>query len=140
MPKNTDKSILKVKPGDKKKESTREKAVGFLKDHPEILLNARGLFHNQNGETVIEDRVPRGDLNVEETAMPRTQYDLEDADYQEIFKHAKKIVDPVMKDYDEKVAMEDALTRTIATLDDGKYANRVNASTYNLIVGKLTKS
>jgi hypothetical protein len=44
-----------------------------------------------------------------------------------------------MKQYDERVAMEDALTVAIATLDDGKYANRVNANTYNLLMDKLVK-
>jgi hypothetical protein len=130
---------LKVKPGEKKVESDRDKAAQFLRDHPEIIHNARDLFHNENGKTVIEAAVPRGDLSVEESVMPRTQYDLKEADYKDILAHTKKIIDPVMKQYDERVAMEDALTVAIATLDDGKYANRVNANTYNLLMDKLVK-
>lgn len=129
----------KVKPGEKKVESDREKASKFLKDHPEILNNARDLFHNENGKTVIEAKVPRGDLSVEESVVPRTQYDFSEEDYKAILAHTKKIIDPVMKQYDERVAMEDALTVAIATLDDGKYANRVNANTYNLLMDKLAK-
>lgn len=138
MSKDEDTKSLKVKPGEK--ESDQEKARGFLKDHPEILYSARHLFHNKNGQTVIEAKVPRGDLSTEAAVMPRTQYDLNDSDFQAISKHAKKIVDASLKAYDERVAMEDALTRAIATLDDGKYASKVNANTYTLLLDKLVKA
>ena len=133
-----DKKDLKVKPG--KKDDVRQKAKNLLANHPEILFSARDLFHNKNGETVIEAMVPRGDLSTEAAIMPRTQYDLNNEDLQSIVSHAKKIVDASMKEYDERVAMEDALTRAIATLDDGKYANKINASTYNLLMDNLLKS
>lgn len=139
MSKTKDTRNLKIKPGDKEKESVREKAKGLIRNHPEILFNARKLFHNENGTTVIEDKVPRGDLKQEDVIMPRHQYDLKEADLQAISKHAKKIVDASIKEYDERVAMEDALTRAIATLDDGKYAGKVSASTYSLILGNLVK-
>jgi len=137
MSKTEDKKSLKVKPGDKEKESVQEKAKNLLKNHPEILFSARNLFHNENGKTVIEAMVPRGDLSTEAAIMPRTQYDIRDEDLQAISKHARKIVDAAMKEYDAGVANEDALTRAIATLDDGKYANKINASTYALILGNL---
>ena len=133
-----DKKDLKVKPG--KKDDVRQKAKNLLANHPEILFSARDLFHNKNGETVIESVVPRGDLSTEAAIMPRTQYDLKNEDLQSIVSHAKKIVDASMKEYDERVAMEDALTRAIATLDDGKYANKVSAPTYNLLMDNLVKS
>lgn len=139
MPNNEDKKDLKTKPGDKGTDSANKKAKDFLKDHPEILFSARDLFHNKNGETVIEAIVPRGDSSVEDAIMPRTQYDLRNEDLQAISKHAKKIIDASMKEYDERVAMEDALTRSIATLDGGKYAGKVNASTYALILDSLVK-
>lgn len=136
MPKNIG---LKVQPGDKKEDSPRQKAKSLLNNHPEILFSARDLFHNENGKTVIEAMVPRGDLSTEDSIMPRTQYDLSDEDFKSLTAHAKKIVDPVMKEYDERVAMEDALTMAIATLDDGKYASKVNANTYSLLMDKLVK-
>lgn len=139
MSKVENKKDLKVKPGDKEIDSAREKAKGLLKNHPEILFNARKLFHNENGQTVIEPKVPRGDEDVESSIMPRTQYDLKEDDLQALSKHAKKIIDASIKEYDEKVAMEDALTRAIATLDDGKYAGKVNASTYSLLLDNLIK-
>lgn len=135
MPTSND---LKVKPGDKNN-SVREKAKGLLRNHPEIMFSARDLFHNENGKTVIEAKVPRGDLSIEESIMPRTQYDLTDNDLQALTKHAKKIVDPVLKEYDERVAMDDALTRAIATLDDGKYASKVNANTFSVLMDQLVK-
>jgi len=140
MPNTKDKKDLKVKPGDQDKGADRESAKTLLSNHPEILYNARDLFHNENGKTVVEAMVPRGDLSQKDVIIPRTQYDLKEEDLQSISKHANKIIDATMKEYDEKVAMEDALTRAIATLDDGKYAGKVNASTYNLILGKLIKS
>jgi hypothetical protein len=138
MSKDKDTKSLKVMPGEKK--SDEEKAKGFLKDHPEILYSARHLFHNKNGQTVVEENVLRGDLSTEAAVMPRTQYDLKDSDFQAISKHAEKIVDASLKEYDKKVAMEDALTRAIATLDDGKYANKVNATTYTFLLNKLVKA
>lgn len=138
MPKTEDKKSLKVQPGEK--DSVREKAKDLLANHPEILFSARDLFHNKNGETVIEAMVPRGDLSTEASIMPRTQYDVKNEDLQAISTHAKKIIDATMKEYDERVAMEDALTITIATLDDGKYASKINASTYNLLMSNLIKS
>lgn len=140
MPKADNKSNLKVKPGTKKDSDTREKAKGLLRNHPEILYNARSLFHNENGKTVVEDRVPRGDESQDSVIMPRNQYDLHEEDLQAITKQAKKLVNSVTKEYDERVAMEDALTMAIGTLDEGKYAGKVNASTYNLILDNLVKS
>ena len=134
---NTDKKDLKVKPGSK--ESEHQRAKNLLKDHPEILFNARDLFHNKNGQTVIEAMVPRGDISVEDSVTPRTQYDVTNDDLQAISKYAKKIMDPVIKEYDVKVATEDALTRAIATLDDGKFDHKINANTYNLLMDNLVK-
>jgi hypothetical protein len=140
MSKVEDKKSLNIKPGDTKKDSAREKAKNLLKNHPEILFSARDLFHNKSGETVIEAKVPRGDISIEDSIMPRTQYDINNEDLQAISKHAKKIVDAAMREYDERVAMEDALTIAIATLDDGKYASKINASTYTLLMGDLVKT
>ena len=139
MDKTTDNKDLKVKPGKKEKNSEFQKAKDLLKEHPEILFNARDLFHNKNGQTVVEAMVPRGDLSIEDSVTPRTQYEVSNSDLHAISKHAKSILDPVMKEYDERVAMEDALTVAIATLDDGKYANKINASTYNLLMDNLVK-
>jgi hypothetical protein len=138
MSKTEDKKSLKVQPGEK--DSAREKAKDLLANHPEILFSVRDLFHNKNGETVIEAMVPRGDLSTEASVMPRTQYDVKNEDLHAISTHAKKIVDATMKEYDERVAMEDALTIAIATLDDGKYASKINASTYSLLMNNLIKS
>lgn len=139
MAKTTDKKDLKVKPGKKENSSEAQNARDLLKEHPEILFNARNLFHNKNGQTVVEAMVPRGDLSIEDSITPRTQYEVSNSDLHAISKHAKSIIDPVMKEYDERVAMEDALTMAIATLDDGKFANKINASTYNLLMNNLVK-
>lgn len=131
------KSDLKVKPSDPKDE--RVKAKGLLAKHPEIMYNARNLFHNENGTTIIEESVPRGDEKKEDVIMPRTQSDLTDADLREMAVFASSLVDDTLKQYDQKVAYEDALQRAIGSKDGGKYAGKVNASTFALIMDNMGK-
>jgi len=135
--KDEKKTELKVKPSDPKDE--KAKAKGLLAKHPEIMYNARNLFHNENGETIIEESVPRGDEKKEDVLMPRTQSDLTDADLREMAVFASSLVDDTLKQYDQKVAYEDALQRAIGSKDGGKYAGKVNASTFALIMDSMGK-
>lgn len=138
MSKSKENKAYKVKPGDKKEDTAKSRAESFLKQHPEVLYNAEDLFHNRNDKTIIEEKVPRGDLGVD-SIMPMDQYELEDADYKAILKYANKIIDKIIKEYDDTVAQEDALTKAIATFDEGKYANKVNATTYNYLLDHMKK-
>jgi hypothetical protein len=135
--KDEKKTELKVKPSDPKDE--KAKAKGLLAKHPEIMYNARNLFHNENGETIIEESVPRGDEKKEDVIMPRTQSDLTDTDLREMAVFASSLVDDTLKQYDQKVAYEDALQRAIGSKDGGKYAGKVNASTFALIMDNMGK-
>jgi hypothetical protein len=140
MSKDQSKKDLKVSPGDKaeKKSTAIEEAKGLLGRHPEILFNARHLFHNQNGQTVVEEVVPRKDLG-EESMLPCTQYDVKEDEYQELINYAKKSISPVLKTYDNNVANEDALIMAIATYNDGRYANKINASTFKILLEAMIK-
>jgi len=132
------KSDLKVSPGDKK-DDARAKAKQLLSKHPEIMYNARNLFRNENGTTIVEERVPRGDEKKEDAIMPRTQGDLTDKDLREMAVFASSLVDDTIKQYDQSVAYEDALQRAIGSKDGGKYAGKVNASTFALIMDQMGK-
>lgn len=133
------KKELKVKPGKKDKE-LRDKAKALILKHPEVMHNARNLFHNENGKTIIEEKVPRGDEGIESSIMPRNQGDLRESDLKAIIKEAKGLIDDVLKGYDDRVAAEDALSRAIASMDGGKYAGKLNASTYNVLLDSMVKS
>jgi len=121
-----------VKPADKK-------LGGILEQHPSVQNSARGLFHNQNGTTVIQERVPRGDLPQEDVIMPRNEFDLTSEDLEKIAAEAKKAMDPLLVKYDEDVAMEDALARVVWSTGDGKYQGRLSANTQTLVLDLMRK-
>jgi hypothetical protein len=134
----------KVQPSKKKKEekrddkkSLKDKATLMIMRHPELMNNARGLFRNENGKTIVEEMVPRGDLDTEEQIMPRNQGDLDDDDLRELALYASGMVDKDLLQYDSKVAFEDALQKAVWSKDDGRYQNRVNASTFQLILDNM---
>jgi len=131
---------LKVSPSDKKddKNDTKAKARLLILNHPEVLYNAKNLFHNENGKTIIEESVPRGDAK-SDSIMPRNQGDLTDSDLRELAVYASSIVDDIIAQYDQKVAYEDALQRAIGSKDSGKYAGKISASTFTLILDQMGK-
>jgi hypothetical protein len=124
------KTKKEVKPADKKVSDSMER-------HPMVENTARGLFRNENGTTIVQERVPRGDLPQDDVIMPRNEFDLTGEDLDKIASEAKKAVDPVLAKYDEDVAMEDALSRTIWTKDGSKYQGRLSASTQALVLEKM---
>jgi hypothetical protein len=131
---------LKVSPSDKKddKNDTKSKARLLIMNHPEVLYNAKNLFHNENGKTIIEESVPRGDAK-SDSIMPRNQGDLTDSDLRELAVYASSMVDDIIAQYDQKVAYEDALQRAIGSKDSGKYAGKISASTFTLILDQMGK-
>lgn len=122
-----------VKPSEKKMVNN------ILLKHPEVLNNARHLFRNENGRTIVEDRVPRGDPKREDVGQPFCQADLTDPDLRNLAKYSSGIIDEHLLKYDEKTAHEDALHRAINELEGGKYAGKVNANTFNLILADIGK-
>lgn len=139
-----DNEKFKVNPSDKKIEdigerSLKDEARLLIKNHPEIWHNAREYFRNKNFKQIVEEIVPRGDLGTEEVIYPRNQGDLTERDLRALAIHASMIVDDTLMQYDPKVACEDALRKTIWYKDNGKYAGKVNANTFNLMLGYMDK-
>lgn len=128
-----DKNKKVVKPSEKKM------VQNLLMNHPEVTNNARHLFRNENGRTIVEDRVPRGDQDRRTVGQPFCQGDLTDADLRDLAKYATEILDEGIMRYDERTAKEDALHRAIDQKDGGKYAGKVGAVTYNLILSHVGK-
>jgi len=123
----------KTKPAEKKM------VLNILTKHPEVYNNARHLFRNENGRTIVEDRVPRGDPERGTVGNPHSQGDLTEADLRDLAKYATEIIDEGIHRYDEKVASEDALHRAINEKDGGKYAGKISAPTYALILSNMGK-
>jgi hypothetical protein len=122
-----------VKPSEKKMVNN------ILLKHPEVLHSVRNLFRNENGRTIVEDRVPRGDPDRKGVGQPFCQADLTDPDLRNLAKYASGILDEHLLKYDEKTAHEDALHRAINELEGGKYAGKVNTNTFNLILSTMEK-
>ena len=129
--KNSNKSD---KSKDTKKEDLKDKAKNLLLKHPEIMNNARNLFRNENGTTIVQEVVPRGDAKPCDIMV---QGDLQDMELRGLAVHAKALIDENLTRYDRKVALEDALWRAIRTKDNGKFEGKVNASTFDLILSYL---
>jgi hypothetical protein len=120
---------------DKKEVKPAEKKLGDVLDkHPTVQNNARDLFRNQNGTTIVQERVPRGDLPQDEVIMPRNEFDLTEDDLKGLAEHAKKMIDPVLAKYDEDVALEDALSKAVWSKDGSKYQSRLSACTQKLVL------
>jgi hypothetical protein len=133
MAEKSEKTKKSVKPAEKKM------VQNILLKHPEVINNARHLFRNENGRTIVEDRVPRGDPDRKTVGQPFCQGDLTDTDLRDLAKYATEIIDEGILRYDEKTAHEDALHRAIDQKDGGKYAGKVGAVTYNLLLGHVGK-
>ncbi len=125
-----------------KKKTTRPKAKqekSLLKDHPEVKRSARDYFRHENGKTIVEDRVARGDADPYTQGQPNTNYDLTDDDLRSLAAYAKDLVDATLYRYDEKTANVDALNKAINEKDGGKYAGKLNANTVEVILDHMSK-
>lgn len=131
--------VTPSKKKDKGQNDIRSKARSLIMKHPEVTQNARGLFRNENGKTIVEEIVPRDDVKVKESITPRNQYDLTNDDLRSISVHASSLVDDGISKYDPDLAKEEALAMAIRSMEDGKYDGRVNASTFQLILDNMGK-
>ena len=122
-----------VSPGTK---DVQTQARNLLLRHPELLHNGSHYFRNHNGETIVQEVVPRGD---EGPSDVQTQYDVSSDDVNSIIQDALKNIDVVLLRYNPGVALEDALTKIIWSKDNGKFASKVNANTFNLMLEAMTK-
>lgn len=116
-----------------------DKAKSLLMKHPEIMNNARSCFRNENGKTIVEEVVPRGDLSQDNVIFPRNQEDITDQDLKAIIVFASSIVDDALLRYNKQAAYEDALHKAIWSKDGGRYAGKINASTYSVLLEDMLK-
>jgi hypothetical protein len=131
-------SVPKVTPSkDKDQNDVKSKAKSMLMNHPQITQNARGLFRNENGRTIVEEIVYRGDPKPYDVIMPRNQGDLTDEDLRSLAVHASTLVNKTIYKYDPVLASEEALAMSIRTKDGGKYDGKINASTFQLIMDNM---
>jgi len=121
----------------KSKKSPEAEKRNLLLQHPEIKNNARALFRNENGKTIVEEIVPRGDVKTKDAIYPRNQSDLKEEDLRNLAVCASELIDPVIFKYDPRLAKEDALVMAIRTKDGGKYEGKINASTFCLILDTM---
>jgi hypothetical protein len=134
-------STPKVTPyKDKNQNDIKSKALNLLKKHPQITNNARGLFRNENGKTIVEEIVYRGDPKTCDIIMPRNQNDLTEEDLRSLSLHASSIINKNIEKYDPILAAEDALTMSIGSKDNGKYGGKIDASTFQLIINNMMSS
>jgi hypothetical protein len=122
---------------NQKSRPKQKKEKELLNEHPEVTRNAQDYFNHENGETIIQDRVPRGDADPYSSPMPMNQGDLSNDDLRGLAVYAKDIMDPVLYRYDEKTAARDALTRAIHEKDGGIYSSRLNTNTFDLVLGYM---
>ena len=127
-------TIMAEKATKKEVKPAEKKVSDVLDMHPQVRNTARGLFRNENGTTIVQERVPRGDLPQDEVIMPRNEYDLTEDDLKGLAEHAKKIVDPILAKYDEDVANEDAVAKAVWSKDGGKYQSRLSAASQKLVL------
>jgi hypothetical protein len=129
----------KVSPSkDKGQNDVKNKARNMLLKHPQVTQNARGLFRNENGKTIVEEIVYRGDAKVNEAVMPRNQGDLTDEDLRSLAVHASTLVDKDIAKYDTNLANEEALSMSIRSKDGGKYDGKINSCTFKLIMDNMS--
>ena len=136
MAKKKDNDTPKVTKSMNKAELS-DRAKVLIKNHPELTQNARSLFRNENGKTIVEEIVDRGDIKTKDLICPRNQGDLKDDDLRGLAVYASTLIDKKIEKYDSKMAKEDALMMSIKTKDGGKYDGKVNASTFGFILGYM---
>lgn len=125
-----------------KKDKTTKKPedTSLLERHPRTQLNAKSYFNHENGKTIIEDRVPRGDPNPYTEFSPHTADAVTNDDLKSLIVYASEIVDGGIYRYDPDTAYRDALDHAIHDKDGGRYAGKVSADTYGLLLSELHKS
>lgn len=101
---------------------------------PEVRNNGYRYFNYDN--RVVEERVYRGDA--------RDPYqgpdDFCDEQYDALVNAARSAVDPMVARYSMDVACREAMDYAIWSYQSGKFASKVNASRYNVLLGALKQS
>lgn len=121
-----------------KKEKVKEpQKRSLLEEHPRTQRSAESYFNHENGKTIIEDRVPRGDPNPYTDFSPSTPDAVTDEDLRSLVAYASEIIDEGIYRYDPDTAYRNALDHAIHDKDGGKYAGLVNANTYGVLLKEI---
>lgn len=102
--------------------------ANFKSQFPEVRHNAYKYFNYDN--RVVNERVERFD----QKRPYQGPDDFSNADYDQLVKYAKTLIDPILAKYDIKVACDDALNLAVRSYDRGRFDGKVNASRYEVLL------
>jgi len=98
---------------------------------PEVRHNAYKYFNYDN--RVVNERVERFD-----SQRPyQGPDDFSDADYGQLVRYAKSLINPILAKYSGRVACEDALSLAIRSYDRGLFDGKVNAGRYEVLLKSM---
>ena len=100
----------------------------FKSQFPEARHNAYKYFNYDN--RVVEERVNRGDYQ----RPYQNPDDFSNADYDQLVKYAKTLINPILLKYSISVACDDALNLAVRSYDRGRFDGKVNASRYEVLL------
>lgn len=103
----------------------------FKSQFPEVRHNAYKYFNYDN--RVVNERVERGDCQ-----RPwQDPDDFSNAEYDQLVKYAKTLINPILAKYSSLVACEDALSLAIRSYDRGRFDGKVNAGRFGVLMGAM---
>ena len=100
----------------------------FKSQFPEVRHNAYKYFNYDN--RVVDESVERGDYQ----RPYQNPDDFSNADYEQLVKHAKTPINPILVKYSKRVACEDALSLAIRSYDRGRFDGKVNAGRFEVLL------
>jgi hypothetical protein len=100
----------------------------YKNQFPEVRHNAYKYFNYDN--RVVNERVERFD-NQRPYQGPD---DFRDADYDQLIRYAKSLINPILAKYSGRVACEDALSLAIRSYDRGRFDGKVNAGRFEVLL------
>jgi hypothetical protein len=102
-------------------------AQKFVEQLPEVRNNAYSYFNYDH--RVVNERVNRADM----PSMYVGPDEFKDADYTDLVRQAKLMINPILQKYSPRVATEDALNMAIRSFANGRFDGKVNANKFALL-------
>lgn len=103
----------------------------FIANFPQTSRNAYGYFNYDN--RVVDERVDRGDHQANYQGPDK----FSNEEYGSLVVYAKSQVNPILAKYSKTVAAEDAMNMAIGSYMDGKFAAKINANKFAVLVEAL---
>jgi len=105
--------------------------ANYKSQFPEVRHNAYKYFNYDN--RVVNESVERFD-----SQRPyQGPDDFSNADYDQLVKYAKTLINPILLKYSLRVACEDALALAIRSYDRGRFDGKVNANRFEVLLGGM---